>query len=145
MEEVLPTEKHGIHIDQDLTKIFGEMAARDAIVQDMEDKTNSLQMQTEADNARAIIRAFRDKEARLAETMLKHDGILHTVNRQKRELADTSKGDILERKHLSAIIEDLIRELEPLQEYIRTVHRSLSEEAATLGIQLNDIKVTLDF
>ena len=125
--------------------VDNKMSARDASITALDYKINLIQNQIEADNARAVIRAFRDKEARLAETLIQHDGMQNTANRRKRELAATADSNSQERKHLSEIIEDVNDKMATLQPYIKKVHNSLNEEATLLGIRLNDIPATLDF
>ena len=134
----------------DLTTLIGDlvddkMAARDATVQEMSDKINSLQTQIEVENTRAAIRAFRDKEARLAETMMQHDGMVITNTRRTRELDATADNLVQERNHLKAIIDDNSDKMASLRPYIKKVHNSLTQEAILLGIKLIDISDTLDF
>ena len=71
--------------------------------------------------------------------------MLYTVDQLNSEVGETSENDIQDRKQLIAIIAVHNYMLETLLAYIKKVHSSLSEEATALGIQLNDLPITLDF
>ncbi len=79
------------------------------------------------------------------ESMLKHDGMQHTITRHKRELADTPEVNTRDRMHLATTIQEHSYRLETLEAYIQKVHKSLYDEATVLGILLNNIPATLDF
>ena len=107
--------------------------------------TTSLDLTTKALQNYKTTQPASDKEARLAESMMKHDGMVITNNWRIRELADTADNLVQERNQLKAIIEDNSDKMATLRPYIKKVHNSLTQEAILLGIKLIDISDTLDF